>query len=283
MSAFGNLCCRYRAILLVVLLVMNRLRSAAPLRSSSIHAVMRQSSLYHWCLSTVLFTSGAYGLPFRGRAIGKDDSTKEEAVVVDGGEIHIRHPQQQSSGENRRNAVVELFYADPKSASTDLKNEIQIQTSQMFDFLVQTRRTLHRNPELMYQEKETSQTIQTLLTEMGIAYTTGWAKNIHLHAFEGPGGYGIVADIGTGREPCVLLRADIDALPIDERTEHVEDFRSQNDNRMHACGHDGHTTMLLGAAKVLKQMEDSLPGTVRLIFQVGRVCARLTVFSAYFG
>ena len=69
------------------------------------------------------------------------------------------------------------------------------------------------------------------------------------------------------REPCVLLRADMDALPIFERTVGIGDFISRNDNKMHACGHDGHTTMLLGAASVLKNMEDSINGTVRIMFQ----------------
>jgi amidohydrolase len=83
----------------------------------------------------------------------------------------------------------------------------------------------------------------------------------------GSGGYGIVADIGTGGEPCVLLRADMDALPIVERTESIDDFKSRYPGKMHACGHDGHTTMLLGAAALLKEMEESINGTVRLMFQ----------------
>jgi len=181
----------------------------SPPKSSS--ASMRPSSLYHLCLSTaLLFSTGTHGLPFRGRVVGKEDSaSKEEEAVVDGGDvtIQVRHPAR-SAGGNRSNSVVDFFFDDPDSFSIELKHEIKNRTSEIVDFLVETRRTLHRNPELMYQEEVTSQTIQSLLTEMSIAHSTGWAKNIHPHAFKGPGGYGIVADIGTGQAPCILLRAE---------------------------------------------------------------------------
>jgi IAA-amino acid hydrolase len=135
--------------------------------------------------------------------------------------------------------------------------------------LISTRRTLHQHPELMYQEETTCLIVETLLQQMHISsYTKGWAKNLNptVHT-AGPGGFGLVVDIGTGHAPCVLLRADMDALPIFERTHGIDDFRSRHDNCMHACGHDAHTTMLLGAASILKQFESSIPGTVRLMFQ----------------
>jgi amidohydrolase len=155
-----------------------------------------------------------------------------------------------------------------KAASIELRDEIRHKADQMKSFLIDVRRTLHRHPELMYQEEFTSAIIGRLLQQMNISYTTGWGKNIHAQHFNGAaGGHGIVADIGTGKEPCILLRADMDALPIQERTKGIDNFRSLYDNKMHACGHDGHTTMLLGAASILKSMEDSIPGTVRIIFQ----------------
>jgi len=234
--------------------------------------------------STGTFSSvrGVSGIPFRGRNAGassenenNNNSNNQGEAVFSGGEIiQIRHASSTDTSSNKstpqRSVVVDLFYENPidSALSSDLKHEIRNQTLQLQDFLTQTRRTLHRHPELMYQERQTSATIQEHLAVMGIAFTTGWAKNIHPHSFAGaPGGYGIVADIGTGQEPCIVLRADMDALPIDERTEHVDDFKSQIPNVMHACGHDGHTTMLLGAARLLKSMEASLPGTIRLVFQ----------------
>ena len=85
----------------------------------------------------------------------------------------------------------------------------------------------------MYKEKETSAYVQHVLNELEISHSTGWAINtVPQNLIEGPGGYGIVADIGTGGQPCVLLRADMDALPIYERTEHIDEFKSQNDGKM---------------------------------------------------
>lgn len=228
-------------------------------------------------LSSSTTVRGVGGLPFRGRNTNSDNEEGEAVVMerqgMDGAPISIQIRDSHtttSSPKQNRNAIVELFYENPSDpvASDDLKHEIRNSTAGLQSFLTQTRRTLHRHPELMYQERFTSQTIQDELDAMGIHFSTGWAKNIHPHAFQGaPGGYGIVADIGTGQEPCLILRADMDALPIQERTEGVDAFVSQIPNTMHACGHDGHTTMLLGAARLLKSMEASLPGTVRLMFQ----------------
>jgi len=161
---------------------------------------------------------------------------------------------------------VESFFTGETSSSA-LKEEIKSRANNLTEFLVDTRRTLHRHPELMYQEKETSKVVKTVLDELNITYSTGWAVNTNKDVIPGEGGYGIVADIGTGKEPCVLLRADIDALPILEQTEGIESFKSRHDGKMHACGHDGHTTMLLGAAAILNDMKDSLNGTVRVMFQ----------------
>lgn len=120
-------------------------------------------------------------------------------------------------------------------------------------WIVGIRRTLHMYPEILYEEVRTSETVRQALDELGIPYVFPVART------------GIVATIGTGAEPCVALRADMDALPIHEETD-VE-FRSRIPGRMHACGHDCHTAMLLGAARLLKARESSLRGTVKLIFQ----------------
>jgi len=117
------------------------------------------------------------------------------------------------------------------------------------------RRRIHRCPELMYAEFATSQLIRDTLHQLGIACRHPVATT------------GVVAALGTGKEPCVALRADMDALPIQEEAELP--FRSEVDGRMHACGHDAHTAMLLGAARLLKARESELRGTVKLIFQPG--------------
>eukprot|EP00197_Chlamydomonas_leiostraca_P009534 CAMPEP_0202861742 /NCGR_PEP_ID=MMETSP1391-20130828/3038_1 /ASSEMBLY_ACC=CAM_ASM_000867 /TAXON_ID=1034604 /ORGANISM="Chlamydomonas leiostraca, Strain SAG 11-49" /LENGTH=420 /DNA_ID=CAMNT_0049541175 /DNA_START=19 /DNA_END=1281 /DNA_ORIENTATION=- len=121
------------------------------------------------------------------------------------------------------------------------------------EFVVSTRRELHQIPERGSSEFKTSEAIKRILGELGVSFT---------QVFE----TGIVATIGTGKKPVVALRADIDALPIQEPEGFVP-FRSQHQGWMHACGHDGHTSMLLGAAKLLKGVEPELKGTVRLVFQ----------------
>lgn len=119
-------------------------------------------------------------------------------------------------------------------------------------WLVELRRTLHRCPELGLQEFETAATIEARLAELGIPYRRR--------------GTAIVALIQGGQSGrTVAFRADIDALPIHE--EGHEDYRSQTDGRMHACGHDAHATILLGAARLLAGMKDRLPGNVKLLFQ----------------
>lgn len=123
----------------------------------------------------------------------------------------------------------------------------------LYDRLVALRRELHRYPELSRQEARTAEVISRFLQDLGIHHRTNIA------------GHGVVADIpGDSGVPCVVLRADMDALPIQEET--GLEFASVYGGVMHACGHDGHTTMLLGAAALLSQ-ENDLPAPVRLIFQ----------------
>ncbi len=118
------------------------------------------------------------------------------------------------------------------------------------------RHHLHRHPELSYQEFETSKYLQQKLTELGIA-------------FEVMATTGIVAIIkGNNPESRVIaLRGDMDALPITE--ENDVDYQSNNQGIMHACGHDVHTTILLGAARILNELKNNFEGTIKLLFQPG--------------
>ncbi|HEY4334626.1 MAG TPA: M20 family metallopeptidase [Puia sp.] len=122
--------------------------------------------------------------------------------------------------------------------------------SQLFDQLVSIRRHLHQNPELSFTEFKTAQFVETQLAGLGIP-----TERIALT--------GVIGTLAKGEGPTIILRADIDALPI------VEDsgvpFPSNTEGVMHACGHDIHTTMLLGAAHLLK--EKDFKGTVKFVFQ----------------
>ena len=129
----------------------------------------------------------------------------------------------------------------------------------IFDKIRGFRRFIHSHPELSFQEFNTMNFISEKLTEIGIPHT----KNI-----AGTGVVGIIrGNHHATNQPCIGLRADMDALPILE--ENDVSYKSKNDGVMHACGHDVHTSILLGAAELLFELKDELPNPVKLIFQPG--------------
>ncbi len=137
-----------------------------------------------------------------------------------------------------------------------LAEKIQTLARKYADEFIQVRHHLHAHPELSYQEFATSTFVQEKLTEIGIP-------------FQVISETGVVAII-EGKNPSkrvLALRADMDALPIQEENE--VPYRSVNIGVMHACGHDVHTTLLLGAAKILTELKDEWEGTLKLIFQPG--------------
>jgi amidohydrolase len=121
------------------------------------------------------------------------------------------------------------------------------------DRIIRWRRHLHAHPELSGNERETSAFVAEELRAMG------YDPICHI------GGYGVTAMLAVGDTPCIALRADMDALPIQEENDVA--FRSTVAGAMHACGHDAHTAMLLGAAAILKKRAGALRQSVKLIFQ----------------
>lgn len=122
------------------------------------------------------------------------------------------------------------------------------------DYIVAQRRRFHAHPELSFEEKETTAAIKGELEAMGIAVETFPDYN------------GLIGTIQGGAPGAtVMLRADIDALPSQEKT--GLPFASETDGKMHACGHDAHIAMLLGAAKILSECKNEIKGTVKLLFQ----------------
>ncbi|MBL7699411.1 MAG: amidohydrolase [Chitinophagaceae bacterium] len=138
----------------------------------------------------------------------------------------------------------------------NLKEKIKNLAAAYSDNFIDVRHHLHANPELSYEEVQTSGYIRQRLDEFGIPYKV-MAKT------------GVIGSI-QGKNPgkrVIALRADIDALPIEEKND--VPYRSKNQGVMHACGHDVHTTCLLGAAKILNELRNEWEGTVKLIFQPG--------------
>ncbi|WP_423800861.1 M20 metallopeptidase family protein [Neobacillus sp. SAB-20_R2A] len=139
--------------------------------------------------------------------------------------------------------------------------------------IIKDRRYLHQHPELGFDLPNTQKYIRQRLDEMGIENKPCGVVPEEIAKKYAKAGFGlqenctgVVATIGKG-EPCILLRADMDALPLEE--EYDSEYKSKILGKMHACGHDSHVAMLLGAARMLKDHEDKLQGTVKLMFQPG--------------
>ena len=134
-----------------------------------------------------------------------------------------------------------------------MKIKIREEIKNIKDEIYTIRRHFHRYPELSFKEFNTAETISQHLNNLGISHKKGVGKT------------GIVGEINFGPGPTIALRADMDALPIQE--ENNLDYKSLNDGVMHACGHDGHMAILLGAANALSKNSKLKKGTVRFIFQ----------------
>ena len=137
-----------------------------------------------------------------------------------------------------------------------LKEKIKELSKNYSDEFIGIRHHLHEHPELSYHEFETSKFVQGKLKEYGIDF----------QVMANTGVIGIIKGKNPGKK-VLALRADMDALPITEKN--VVDYRSKNEGVMHACGHDVHTTCLLGAAKILNELKNEWEGTVKIIFQPG--------------
>jgi amidohydrolase len=158
---------------------------------------------------------------------------------------------------------------------TGIKDQILAKSAGLKEEVIELRRHFHRHPELSYQETETSLYISEWLQKNAIAFRKGIA------------GTGIIGRIDGGKKGnrVIALRAEMDALPINERNK--TEYSSQYPGRMHACGHDAHMAMLMGAAKVLDNIRDQFAGSVLLIFQPGEEKspggARLVIESGELG
>lgn len=143
--------------------------------------------------------------------------------------------------------------------NNELKSKIESLSEEIYEKVVEYRKHLHQYPELSYNERETMNYISAQLNALGIDHQTGIADT------------GIIALIeGNHHEKgaeCIGLRADIDALPITE--ENDVPYKSKNEGVMHACGHDVHTSVLLGTAEILNTVKNELPHPIKLIFQPG--------------
>ncbi len=138
-----------------------------------------------------------------------------------------------------------------------LKNKIQQLSKEYYQEIIGVRHHIHANPELSFEEYNTAKFIATKLKEYNIPFTEGIVKTGIVAILEGK----------NSSKKTIALRADMDALPIKEANDVA--YKSKNTGVMHACGHDVHTSSLLGTAKILSELRHEFEGTVKFIFQPG--------------
>jgi amidohydrolase len=147
-----------------------------------------------------------------------------------------------------------LYNQCPMARPLSMLEDIKSSARKLLKVQIGWRRHLHRNPELSFEEVETTRYLRQLVNQMGLTVPKFKMKT------------GLIAEIqGTKPGPVVAIRSDIDALPIQEQT--GLPYKSRSDGRMHACGHDVHMATVLGAARLLQDYRHRLAGTVRFLFQ----------------
>lgn len=166
--------------------------------------------------------------------------------------FNVLYKINQSSNFNKNKTYFNLRVTIELQRRSIMKSILSISIENLKDELIAIRRHLHKNPELGFDIINTKTFVEAKLKEYG-------------YEVQDIGVNGLSATVGNGNGKCILLRADMDALPIFETND--LDFKSQIDGKMHACGHDIHTTMLLGAAKIFKKFENVIQGTIKLMFQ----------------
>ncbi|KAF8404078.1 hypothetical protein HHK36_008955 [Tetracentron sinense] len=184
-------------------------------------------------------------------------SSDLSSSYFEGGYFGFENPEQKNTTSSRRQSSVPSSSPSLNCGAWDNDCSEQIlalaKRPETVEWLKGLRRRIHENPELAFEEVETSRLIREELDLMEVNYRFPMAET------------GLRASIGTGGPPFVAIRADMDALPIQEAVEW--EHKSKVAGKMHACGHDAHVAMLIGAAKILKCREHHLKGTVILLFQ----------------
>ncbi len=137
-----------------------------------------------------------------------------------------------------------------------MKEKVRELSQKYFEEIKGIREHLHMHPELSFQEFETSKYLKQKLADWGISVDKEWVKT----------GFSVVVDSGK-KGPTIALRADLDALPIQEQND--TSYRSKNDGVMHACGHDVHSSCMMGAIKIIAELKDEFKGKIAFFFQAG--------------